>query len=446
MLIDNKFQKEWDREDPEIYLSKKTDDILNREKYLNEDLKMHLATHINYLNKKYQNQLIKLKRSYEPEYLCTHFQKMERGISTGKRVRVNPDFKYKTYTIEVPWFNYYDTMAKLSKKYYKGEAYDKDHVLYNDLLDLFPNFNIQEGWISPSNNPLYRWKQGWEYDVNPLDYTDLRSFIKARLKIKKNYSKEFVKAKLIEKQKKEDLAIKEYLEEQRLEKIKKKEELKKLNDKRYKSLDDFVKKPGIYIICEKRKIFSKVRSKCNALYVGESSSYPTRLKAYTNSNKFQNELINKLRKKTGKTREIIQNKLKDNIRIRILQKNKFIKNDEKRKQIEGYLINRLRPLLNHSKKNGYYTRSFINKEPMDEKYYSSIVNFFDDKVYQFGNTETIFHVGQREFVKRNSRDGREAEQIQYDRKLNTWVKKNNLKNRVDEWKENSSLFFEGLKK
>ena len=31
MLIDNKFQKEWDREDPEIYLSKKTDDILNRE-------------------------------------------------------------------------------------------------------------------------------------------------------------------------------------------------------------------------------------------------------------------------------------------------------------------------------------------------------------------------------------------------------------------------------
>ena len=443
MLIDNKFEKEWNHEDPEIYLNKKTDDILKREKYLNEDLKMHLVTHFNYLNKSYQNQLIKLKRSYEPEYLCTYFQQVERKTSNGEMVRTNPNFKYKTYTIEVPWFNYYDTMAKLSKKYYKGEAYDKDHVLHNDLLDVFPNFNKREGWISPSNNPLYRWKKGWEYDVDPLDHTDLKSFIKARLKIRKKFSEEFVKAKLKEKQEQEDLAIKNYLEEQRLEKVKKKEELKKLNDKRYKSLDDVAKQPGIYVICEKRKIFTKVKNKCNVLYVGESSSYPTRIKAYSNGSSRDNELIIKLHKKTGKTREFIESKLKNNVRVRILE-NKFINNDEKRKQIEGYLINRLNPLLNSSKKNGYYTRSFINKEPMDNAYYSSISRFFDTEIYQFGNTETIFHIGKKRFVKRDSRDGREAEQIQYDRKFNTWIKKNNLNNRIDEWREDKNLFFENI--
>ena len=158
---------------------------------------------------------------------------------------------------------------------------------------------------------------------------------------------------------------------------------------------------------------------------------------YVKKEKFLPKLkINKLHKKTGKTREFIESKLKNNVRVRILE-NKFINNDEKRKQIEGYLINRLNPLLNSSKKNGYYTRSFINKEPMDNAYYSSISRFFDTEIYQFGNTETIF-------VKRDSRDGREAEQIQYDRKFNTWIKKNNLNNRIDEWREDKNLFFENI--
>ena len=53
MLIDGKFKEEWDKNEPEVYLGKKTQDILKNEKYLNEDLKIHLGTHVRYLNKYY---------------------------------------------------------------------------------------------------------------------------------------------------------------------------------------------------------------------------------------------------------------------------------------------------------------------------------------------------------------------------------------------------------
>ena len=50
-------------------------------------------------------------------------------------------------------------------------------------------------------------------------------------------------------------------------------------------------------------------------------------------------------------------------------------------------------------------------------------NYFLSVVYEWGNSETIFHIGLKKFVNRDSSDGLEAKEIQAERAFRTWNKK-----------------------
>ena len=349
MLIDEKFKEEWDKNGPSTYLGKKTQDILENEKYLNEDLKIHLATHIRYLNKYNFNLLVGLKRNTEPDFMMRDVNRMERKVTGGK---LKHKIKYDTLTIKVPWFNVYDTMYKLAKKYYKGGAYDENHQLYKDLLSPFDFLNIhrrgeEKKWNSPSDNPLYKWSQGWEYQVHPIEHSGLRSFMKARLKEKKKYLKNLVEAKLKEKEqlKKETAEAIEFKKKQE-----KREILKQKYSNVYESLDN--KDYECYAICEKEKFFTVNRNKNNCLYIGKTSNFAARRKSYRDFKKPNNELVNKLIKKfPKKARDEIIMKRINNIRVKRF-KFKCLQDEKYLDHIEGYLIQRIHPLLNTSKVNG----------------------------------------------------------------------------------------------
>jgi len=50
-------------------------------------------------------------------------------------------------------------------------------------------------------------------------------------------------------------------------------------------------------------------------------------------------------------------------------------------------------------------------------------DYFFSEVYEWGDSETIFHIGLKKFVNRNSSNGLEAEEIQSERAFRTWNKK-----------------------
>jgi len=50
---------------------------------------------------------------------------------------------------------------------------------------------------------------------------------------------------------------------------------------------------------------------------------------------------------------------------------------------------------------------------------------FFGEVYKWGTSETIYHVGERDWFKRNSEKGEEAEDIQANRAYKTWLEENN---------------------
>ena len=160
-------------------------------------------------------------------------------------------------------------------------------------------------------------------------------------------------------------------------------------------------------------------------------------------NRPNNELVNKLKSKLKKPQEYILKKLYNNVRVRILR-NKTINNDDHRQQIEGYLIGRLNPLLNTSKRNGFFKRSFIEKKISDNDYWEDIEESYRFEIYPYGDTDTIFHVGDKKWVKRESQDGEEAVEIQLQRSFKSWIKKHNLENKIDEWRENTKTFWDSI--
>ena len=233
--------------------------------------------------------------------------------------------------------------------------------------------------------------------------------------------------------------------EERSKILEKQAHVEALRSKRYKSFKIMLRDPAVYIICEKKKILTGIRNKCNALYVGESAMMAKRASAYADLKHPNNELVAKLMNKLKKPREYIIEKLEGNVHVRCFDKKfKTINNDLQRQEIEGYMINRLNPLLNTSKRKGYFKRSFIEKKEDEGDYWEDVEDTFRTELYVFGDTETIYHIGKREFVKRGSWDGDEAMDIQFQRTFNTWVKKNNIKNRKNEWKEDRETFYKDL--
>ena len=217
--------------------------------------------------------------------------------------------------------------------------------------------------------------------------------------------------------------------EERSKILEKQAHIEALRSKRYKSFKIMLRDPAVYIICEKKKILTGIRNKCNALYVGESTMMAKRAAAYADLKHPNNELVAKLMNKLKKPREYIIEKLDGNFHVKCLKKFKTINNDLQRQEIEGYMINRLNPLLNTSKRKGFFKRSFIEKKEDEGDYWEDVEDTFRTELYTFGDTKTIYHIGKRDWVKRYSLDGDEAMDIQFQRKFNTWVKEKNIKNR-----------------
>ena len=207
-----------------------------------------------------------------------------------------------------------------------------------------------EANVAPNYNPVYKWKFGWEYSLDPMSYRNLKSFMKARIAKIKELRGTVLEEKI--NQMKLQKVKKEFEEEQKIktEKFEKQEKIKKMQAKRYQPLDTVVRDPGVYIICEEKKSLTKVKNKINCLYIGESQVLAKRLSSYSNINKKNHELVDKISRKLKKPREEILEKLKDNIKVRTLRFKRMENSDERRK-IEGYLINRLKPLANTSKNN-----------------------------------------------------------------------------------------------
>ena len=234
------------------------------------------------------------------------------------------------------------------------------------------------------------------------------------------------------------------MDRERFKVLEKQARIEALRDKRYESFKTVARDPAIYIICEKKKILTGVRNKCNALYVGESAMMAKRASAYADLKHPNNEVVAKLMNKLKKPREYIIEKLDGNFHVKCLKKFKTINNDLQRQEIEGYMINRLNPLLNTSKRKGYFKRSFIEKKEDEGDYWEDVEYTFRTELYVFGDSETIYHIGKRKFVKRGSWDGDEAMDIQFQRTFNTWVKKNNIKNRKNEWNEDREAFYKDI--
>ena len=229
--------------------------------------------------------------------------------------------------------------------------------------------------------------------------------------------------------------------EERSKILEKQAHIEALRSKRYKSFKIMLRDPAVYIICEKKKILTGIRNKCNALYVGESTMMAKRAAAYADLKHPNNELVAKLMNKLKKPREYIIEKLDGNFHVRCFKEFKTINNDLQRQEIEGYMINRLNPLLNTSKRKGFFKRSFIEKKEDEGDYWEDVEDTFRTELYTFGDTKTIYHIGKRDWVKRYSLDGDEAMDIQFQRKFNTWVKEKNIKNRKNEWKEDREAFY-----
>jgi hypothetical protein len=232
--------------------------------------------------------------------------------------------------------------------------------------------------------------------------------------------------------------------EERSKVLEKQARIEALRSKRYKSFKIMLRDPAVYIICEKKKILTGIRNKCNALYVGESTMMAKRASAYADLKHPNNELVAKLMNKLKKPREYIIEKLDGNFHVRCFKEFKTINNDLQRQEIEGYMINRLNPLLNTSKRKGYFKRSFIEKKESESDYWEEVEDTYKTELYVFGDTKTIYHVGKKDFVKRESVDGHEAMHIQCQRSFNTWVKENNIKNRKNEWKKDPEAFYASL--
>lgn len=257
---------------------------------------------------------------------------------------------YDCVNIETPWFNVFDMWYKLRKKYFKGEAFEqeREYLTKNYLftrLYSWPDDKDVETNVGPSYNPIYKWKSGWEYDLDPMEYRNLKSFMKARIEKIKNLRGIVLEEKI--KQMKLQKEREEFKEKERIEseKLRKKMEIEGMQDKRYTDIDIVVKDPGIYVICEKKKTLTKAKNKNNCLYVGESGVLSKRLSAYQDLSKKDNELVLKICKKSRRPVEEVINKLKNNVRLRILRFKNMHSTDQ-RKEIEGYLINRLNPLAN----------------------------------------------------------------------------------------------------
>ena len=349
------------REDPITYLRNHLEYTLNKKKVSDED-RINIGILLGAIKKEGVNEIIRVARTNEPFRVFADIAEAEENIRTKgwKRKVIDCDM----VTEEKPWFAAGTLLIKLAKKYYKGNAYT--FRIVKDIIDPWEKNNLED-MIHPdlyekknpkgfSNNELYKWTKGWEFNIDPLRYKNLKNFMRARVGEQLKYKPEVVKDRLAEKRGKE----RKIEEEIAFKKQREKEE--RLHQKYTKAYEDLDEKDGeCYAICEIEKVFTKIKNKADCLYIGETENFAARRKNYKDFSKPNNEIVNKLVKKFPKmTRERIASKLKNNVKVKRLRF-KSLHHVGYRRHIEGYLIQRLNPLLNTSKTNSsdYKNRSFV---------------------------------------------------------------------------------------
>tara|TARA_Y100001963_G_C6606494_1_gene364995 strand:+ start:87 stop:731 length:645 start_codon:yes stop_codon:yes gene_type:complete len=199
----------------------------------------------------------------------------------------------------------------------------------------------------------------------------------------------------------------------------------------------------VYVICEKEKKFTNSKNKCNTLYVGESKNFKERKKVYMLENK-NNELKSKLWNKLFvKGKEDLLNTVKftEHIVFRTVSSCNF-KDEGFRKEFEGYLINRLNPLLNKAKKEAKFKRTFKNykRTYLDWSNYQDDLDHFFSEWYwnrtDIHGTDKIMDPRTRKFVDRDSFKGEEIEEYNYNKKFESWKELNKVNINFDKWRTN----------
>jgi len=204
----------------------------------------------------------------------------------------------------------------------------------------------------------------------------------------------------------------------------------------------------VYIICEKEKKFTNKKNKCNALYIGESKDFEKRKKTHERNEIYERlkiELSTKIMLKPLEKNSVVKN-----IKYRLIKSFNF-KNDDYRKEVEGYLIKRLNPLLNKSKRKGVFEKtfkkfkkSFLTWTDYENEYKEYFFEWYDDRT-DIGNTETIYHCRKRKWFSRYSSLGQEAIEINSEKKFKNWKWKNKLHLKFDLWRTDKKKWKEELK-
>jgi hypothetical protein len=321
--------------------------------YLGFDDRVDLMYQINKLVACHSNAVIDFNRQLGPFVGAYEIATYEEDIRKGKKTRVvKPDL----VTMQIPWYMVTTLLPKIYSKYHKNPYHkldnEDDGSPFRDMIES----RDQDLYTSPSNNSEYKWVEGWEFGIEPFGHKNLRAFLKARLEKKRKYIKAVVEARGKERRRIE----KEKAEALELQAKEEKEEMRRLKySNAYENLDQ--KEGECYAICEIKRVFTTPRNKANCLYLGETENFTARKKVYKDFSNPKNEIVNKLTKKFPKlTREKIISRLKNNLKVKRL-KFKSLRHEGYRRHIEGYLIQRIRPLLNTAKSKGTYydDRSFV---------------------------------------------------------------------------------------
>jgi len=210
----------------------------------------------------------------------------------------------------------------------------------------------------------------------------------------------------------------------------------------------------VYVLCEEKEQFTTHKNKCRSLYVGQTKDWHQRHQKYQNINLKNNEIIKKLAKhfKIRKIDMIKKSELR-NIKIRILISNNFVDNDY-REETESYLIKRLNPLLNVAKRDGIFERNYKKfKKNHSITTFETYKEYCEEYFWEWywsrddiGGTKTIYHPIKRMYVNRSSCFGEEAEDIQFNRKYQTWFwETNKLQHTYELWRTNKEKWEKELK-
>jgi len=215
----------------------------------------------------------------------------------------------------------------------------------------------------------------------------------------------------------------------------------------------------IYVFCEKKQELTKRKHKCSTLYVGETVDFKKRMDIYLRKDESKsifssNDLLAKFNKYLFRIKKPLLSSVPFNKIEKRLYTFPKLKDDDYRKEVEGYLINRLNPLLNRTKKEGKFELNYkkfknIKNELTFEDYREDCHESFSDWYWNredIGETETIYSVKLRRYVNRDSLLGEKAMERNFDKKYNTWFwKTNELQFQFDLWKTNYDKWLKNLR-